>query len=65
MATAPKNTAEDRYQMVVDLNETGGVKPPTYLDEDEQEQPMQYVSGRGVFFIMPDATQSFARNMKR
>ena len=41
VATAPKNTAEDRYQMVVDLNETGGVKPPTYLDEDEQERPMQ------------------------
>ena len=53
-ATAPKNTAEDRYQMVVDLNETGGVKPPTYLDEDEQERPMQYVSGGAYSFIMPE-----------
>ncbi len=54
VATAPKNTAEDRYQMVVDLNETGGVKPPTYLDEDEQERPMQYVSGGAYSFIMPE-----------
>lgn len=54
VATAPKNTAEDRYQMVVDLNETGGVKPPTFLDEDEQERPMQYVSGGAYSFIMPE-----------
>ena len=45
MATAPKNTAEDRYQMVVDLNETGGVKPPTFLDEDEQAG-LQMARGR-------------------
>ena len=54
VATAPKNTAEDRYQMVVDLHAAGGVKPPTYLDEDEQEQPMQYVSGGAYSFIMPE-----------
>ena len=34
VATAPKNTAEDRYQMIVDIGEAGGVKPPTYLDKD-------------------------------
>ncbi len=54
VATAPKNTAEDRYQMVVDLHAAGGVKPPTYLDEDEEEQPMQYVSGGAYSFIMPE-----------
>lgn len=54
VATAPKNTAEDRYQMVVDLNAAGGVKPPTYLDEEEREQPMQYVSGGAYSFIMPE-----------
>lgn len=54
VATAPKNTASERYQMVADLQETGGVKPPTYLDEEGEEQPMQYVSGGAYSFIMPE-----------
>lgn len=54
VATAPKNTAADRYQMIVDTSEAGGVKPPTYLDEDGKEQPMQYVSGGAYSFIMPE-----------
>ena len=54
VATAPKNTAEDRYQMIVDTGEAGGVKPPTYLDKDGNEQPMQYVSGGAYSFIMPE-----------
>lgn len=28
VATAPKNTAEDRYQMIVDIGEAGGVNRP-------------------------------------
>ena len=54
VATAPKNTAADRYQMIVDTSEAGEVKPPTYLDEDGKEQPMQYVSGGAYSFIMPE-----------
>lgn len=54
VATAPKNTAVDRYQMVADQREAGGVKPPTYLDEEGQEQPMQYVSGGAYSFVMPE-----------
>lgn len=53
VVTAPKNTAENRYQMIVELSEAGGVKPPTYLDEEE-EKPMQYVGGGAYSFIMPE-----------
>ncbi len=54
VATAPKNTAEDRYQMIADRNEAGGVRPPTYLDEDGTEQPMQYVNSGAYSFVMPE-----------
>ncbi len=54
VATAPKNTATERYQMVADQSEAGGVRPPTYLDEEGQEQPMQYVSGGAYSFVMPE-----------
>lgn len=65
VATAPKNTAENRYQMIVDLNEAGGVKPPTYLDENEDEQPMQYVGGGAYSFLMPECdTQLNAEYVK-
>ena len=54
VTTAPNNTAENRYQMVVDESETGGVKPPVYLDEDGLEQPMQYVGAGAYSFLMPE-----------
>lgn len=65
VATAPKNTAADRYQMIVDTSEAGEVKPPTYLDEDGKEQPMQYVSGGAYSFIMPECDTNWARSMSR
>lgn len=53
VTTAPKNTNENRYQMVMDKQEPGGVKPPVYRDEDGNDVPMQYVSGGAYSFIMP------------
>lgn len=54
VSTAPKNTEKDRYQMIVDENEPGGVRPPTYLNEDGEEVPMQYENGGAYSFIMPE-----------
>lgn len=54
VVTAPKNTNENRYQMLVDENQEGGVKPPTYIDEDGQQVPMNYVSGGSYSFLMPE-----------
>ncbi len=54
VVTAPKNTNENRYQMVVDENQEGGVKPPTYIDEDGQQVPMNYVAGGSYSFLMPE-----------
>ena len=53
VVTAPKNDEENRYQMVVDEKEPGGVLPPTYLDDNGQIQPMNYVSGGSYTFQMP------------
>lgn len=54
VTTAPKNTAENRYQMVVDVSENGGVKPPVYRDEYGEKTPMSYVAGGSYSFIMPE-----------
>lgn len=54
VVTAPKNTNENRYQMIVDGTKEGGVKPPTYIDEDGQQVPMNYVAGGSYSFIMPE-----------
>lgn len=53
VTTAPKNTNENRYQMVMDVSEAGGVKPPTYRDEEGDDVPMNYVNGGAYSFIMP------------
>ena len=53
VTTAPKNTRDDRYQMVADASENGGVKPPVYRDEDGNPVPMNYVNGGAYSFIMP------------
>ncbi len=42
--TAPKNTADEKYQM-------NGV--PTYTDENEEPVPMNYVIGGTYTFVMP------------
>ncbi len=52
--TAPKNTGENRYQMVVDRMEDGGVKAPTYTDEQGEPHPMSYINGGSYTFIMPE-----------
>lgn len=52
--TAPKNTGTDRYQMVIDETEAGGVVPPRYLDEQGNFVPMQYVNGGSYSFVMPE-----------
>ncbi len=54
VVTAPKNTNENRYQMIVDETEDGGVEPPTYIDQDGQQVPMNYVAGGSYSFLMPD-----------
>lgn len=52
--TAAKNTNGSIYQMVTDENEPGGVKPPTYTDEDGNPQDMTYQTGGGYTFEMPE-----------
>lgn len=54
VTTAPRNTEKDRYQMKAAASESGGVKPPVYVDEEGQEVPMQYTGGGGYTFIMPE-----------
>lgn len=54
VATAPKNTELDRYQMVTDGSEPGGVKPPVYINEDGMAEPMNYIAGGVYSFIMPE-----------
>ncbi len=53
VVTAPKNKGDHRYQMVVDENEEGMAKPPTYIDEEGQQISMNYMSGGGYTFLMP------------
>ena len=65
VTTAPKNTRENRYQMIVEGNADGGVKPPTYLNEEGERVPMNYVRGGAYSFIMPECdTQLNAEYMK-
>lgn len=52
--TAPKNTGSDRYQMMIDETEAGGVVPPVYLDEQGNFISMQYVNGGAYTFVMPE-----------
>ena len=54
VTTAAKNSGQNYYQMVVDDTEPGGVKPPTYTDEDGDPVPMTYVMGGGYTFNMPE-----------
>lgn len=54
VATAPKNTGENRYQMVVDSHVPGGVKAPTFLDENGRTVDMDYVNGGAYTFVMPE-----------
>ncbi len=54
VTTAPKNTGENRYQMVMDTNEPGGVKAPVFLDESGRWEEMDYVNGGSYSFIMPE-----------
>ncbi len=52
--TAPKNTNGNRYQMVTDPNEAGGVKAPTYIDEMGEPVATNYVNGGSYTFTMPE-----------
>lgn len=54
VATAPKNTGDSRYQMVVDANTPGGVKAPVFVDENGKWTEMDYVNGGSYSFIMPE-----------
>ncbi len=54
VATAPKNTGESRYQMIVDANAPGGVKAPVFVDENGKWTEMDYVNGGSYSFIMPE-----------
>lgn len=55
VATAPKNTGGSRYQMVVDGQKSGGVKPPSYRDEDGNRVEMEYQNGGSYSFVMPES----------
>jgi hypothetical protein len=52
--TAPKDTVDSRYQMIVAAQETGGVEPPTYTDVEGKEHKMTYQSSGTYSFIMPE-----------
>lgn len=54
VATAAKNTGDNRYQMVVDGTEAGGVRPPSYINEAGEKAPMTYVNGGTYSFQMPE-----------
>ena len=54
VVTAPKNSDGNRYQMLVDENEEGGVEPPVYIDQEGQQVPMSYMAGGSYSFIMPE-----------
>lgn len=54
VATAAKNTGANRYQMVMDHTETGGVKPPNYINEAGEKASMTYVNGGTYSFQMPE-----------
>ncbi len=53
VTTAPKNTNQDRYQMAADVTQNGGVKPPSYRNEEGDAVPMTYINGGAYSFIMP------------
>lgn len=54
VATAPKNSGQNRYQMIVDASADGGVRAPTYRDEAGEAVPMNYVNGGAYSFVMPE-----------
>lgn len=65
VTTAPKNTNENRYQMVMNSSEAGRAEPPTYRDENGDDVPMNYVKGGAYTFIMPACdTELKAQYMK-
>lgn len=53
VATSARNNGRNRYQMVMDDMEPGGVVPPSYLNEDGEAVPMTYVNGGSYSFQMP------------
>jgi hypothetical protein len=53
VVTAPNNKNGNRYQMVYDESQPGKVIPPTYTDEDGNQQYMGYVAGGSYTFTMP------------
>lgn len=65
VVTAAKNTGNNRYQMVMNDREPGGVKPPVYTDESGRQAPMTYVNGGSYSFVMPECnTQINAEYVK-
>lgn len=55
VVTAPKNSGNNRYQMVYDASEPGKVVPPTYTDEEGEAVAMTYAGAGAYTFIMPEA----------
>ena len=53
VTTSPNNRDGNRYQMVTDTSEQGGVKPPTYINNVGRQVPMTYVTGGTYAFTMP------------
>ncbi len=65
VATAAKNTGDSRYQMVLDNECPGGVRPPSYMNESGEQVPMTYVNGGTYSFSMPECdTQINAEYVK-
>ena len=54
VTTSPNNRDGNRYQMVSDTAEQGGVKPPVYINNAGRQVPMTYVAGGTYTFTMPE-----------
>ncbi len=54
VVTAPKNSGNDRYQMLADPAEPGSVKAPVYINAAGRKVPMTYVAGGTYTFRMPE-----------
>lgn len=54
ITTAPKNSRNNRYQMIYDESEPGKVRPPFFSGEMGEPLPAAYQSGGTYTFVMPE-----------
>ncbi len=63
--TAPKNAGENRYQMISDGTQPGGVRPPCYTDEEGGSVSMSYEGTGAYTFVMPEADTRLSAQYSR